>query len=141
MSDVLAQLRALTKQGEDYIWRPAKAAVDEIERLRAERDELRHDIERHVQIATDLANEPRLPPIDELPLEVIMAVWRASGRRFTSELDNVKGGLRALREWLLAEDRPEGSPELERARQLAAASTDKRWGQQLIIDAIARQRE
>jgi hypothetical protein len=35
-----SHLRALTKQGEDYIWRPAKSAVDEIERLRAINTEL-----------------------------------------------------------------------------------------------------
>ncbi len=35
MADIVERLRYLEKQqGEDYIWRNAKAAADEIERLR-----------------------------------------------------------------------------------------------------------
>ncbi len=36
MSDILDRLDRLTKQGEDYIWRPAADAVAEIKRLRSE---------------------------------------------------------------------------------------------------------
>lgn len=32
--DITDRLKALEKQGEDYIWRPAKEAREEIERLR-----------------------------------------------------------------------------------------------------------
>ncbi len=35
MADILNHLRALEKQGEDNIWRTAKEAREEIERLRA----------------------------------------------------------------------------------------------------------
>ena len=38
--DVLANLKALERQSEDNIWRTAKAAGDEISRLRHEREQL-----------------------------------------------------------------------------------------------------
>lgn len=36
MTDIIDRLHELTKQGEDYIWRPAVDAIAEIKRLRAE---------------------------------------------------------------------------------------------------------
>jgi DnaJ-class molecular chaperone len=43
MTEIVVRLRRLTKQGEDYIWRPATDAIAEIERLRDALREIRDD--------------------------------------------------------------------------------------------------